>query len=81
MIKICVLERSWILVGELEKDGDFYFLRKGAFIRRWGTKTGLGEIAKNGPTSETILDKTETVKFHENQLIFTISCVEDKWKI
>jgi hypothetical protein len=81
MIKICVLEKSWILVGELEKDGNYYYLRKGSFIRRWGTTKGLGEIAKDGPTKNTILDKVGAVKFHENQLIFTISCEEEKWKI
>ena len=81
MFKICVLERGWVIFGELEKEGNYYFLRKASFIRRWGTKNGLGEIAENGPTKDTILDKTTTVKFHENQMIFCLNCNEEKWKI
>jgi hypothetical protein len=79
-MKICVLERSWIFVGILEKDGDEYLLLNGSVIRRWGTTKGLGEIAENGPTKDTILDKVPLIKFHKNQLIFTISCNESKWK-
>lgn len=79
-MKICVLDRSWIMVGILEKDGDEYILLNGSVIRRWGTTKGLGEIAENGPTKDTILDKVPLVKFHKNQLIFTINCNESKWK-
>ncbi len=79
-MKICVLERGWVAVGNLEKEGNYYFLLNASFVRRWGTTKGLGEIAENGPTKDTILDKTPTIKFHENQLIFSISCKEEKWK-
>jgi hypothetical protein len=79
-MKICVLERGWVLIGQLEKDGDEYLLLNAKFIRRWGTKDGLGELAIKGPLPETILDKTPLVKFHKSQLIFTISCDESKWK-
>jgi len=79
-MKIVVLERGWIMVGILEKDGDEYLLLNGRIIRRWGTTEGLGEIAIKGPLPETKLDKIPLVKFHKNQLIFTINCDESKWK-
>ena len=79
-MKICVLERGWVLVGQLEKDGDEYLLINGNVIRRWGTTEGLGELAIKGPLSETKLDKVPLVKFNKSQLIFTISCDESKWK-
>jgi hypothetical protein len=79
-MKICVLERGWVLVGNLEKDGDEYLLTKGSVIRRWGTTMGLGELATKGPLTETKLEPLPLVKFHKNQLIFTISCDESKWK-
>ena len=79
-MKICVLDRGWVAVGNLEKDGSYYLLCNASFIRRWGTTQGLGEIAKDGPTKDTILDKTPMLKFHESHLIFTISCNEEKWK-
>lgn len=79
-MKICVLERGWVLVGILEKDGDEYLLLKGNVIRRWGTTKGLGQLAIEGPTSETILDAIPLAKFNKNQLIFTLNCDESKWK-
>jgi len=75
-----VLDRGWVLVGQLEKDGDEYLLINGNVIRRWGTTEGLGELAIKGPLSETKLDKVPLVKFNKSQLIFTISCDESKWK-
>ena len=79
-MKIVVLDRGWVMVGQLEKDGDEYLLLNGHVIRRWGTTEGLGELAMKGPLPETKLEKIPLVKFHKNQLIFTISCDEAKWK-
>ena len=79
-MKICVLERGWVMVGQLEKDGDEYILVNGKVIRRWGTTQGLGELAIKGPLSETKLEPIPLVKFNKAQLIFTISCNEEKWK-
>lgn len=80
MKKICVLDKGWVLVGNLEKEDEEYFLTNAFVIRRWGTKEGLGELAEKGPLSETKLEKTPLVRFHKNHLIFTISCNEEKWK-
>lgn len=80
-MKICILERGWVLVGHLEKDGDEYILINGNVIRRWGTTEGLGELAIKGPLPETKLEKVPLVKFNGRQLIFTISCDDSKWKL
>lgn len=79
-MKICVLERGWIMVGQLEKDGDEYVLLNAKVIRYWGTTQGLGELAVKGPLPNTKLDPIPLVKFHKSQLIFTICCEESKWK-
>ena len=79
-MKICVLERGWVLVGQLEKDGDEYLLVNANVVRRWGTTDGLGELAMNGPLESTKLEKTPLVRFNKSQLIFTINCDESKWK-
>ena len=73
-MKICVLERGWVMVGKLEKDGDEYHLIDGSVIRRWGTTEGLGELASKGPLPATKLDKIPLVKFNKSHLIFSISC-------
>lgn len=80
MKKICVLENGWVLVGNLEKENNEFFLTNAFVIRRWGTKEGLGELAEKGPLPETKLEKTPLVRFYERKLIFTISCNEEKWK-
>jgi hypothetical protein len=79
-MKICILERGWVLVGNIEMNGDEYTLTDGHVIRRWGTTEGLGELAMKGPLPDTKLEKIPLVKFHKDQLIFTISCNESKWK-
>ena len=44
-------------------------------IRKWGTTAGLGEIALNGPTEDTMLDPCGTVVLDNPQaLLFTIPC-------
>jgi len=79
-MKICVLDKGWVLVGQLEKDGDEYLLINGCVIRRWGTSEGIGELAIKGPLPDTKLEKIPLVKFHKRSLIFTVSCEESKWK-
>ena len=80
MKNIIVLERGWNLVGQLERDGDWFILIDGAVIRRWGTTQGLGELAMKGALPETKLDPIPLTKFHVNQVIMIINCSEEKWK-
>jgi hypothetical protein len=82
--KIVILQRGWVMVGRLERipagTGSQCKLHNAAVIRRWGTKNGLGEIAKNGPTKETILDKCHgVVEFDYLTVVAAISCEESAW--
>lgn len=81
-VKIVILQRGWVMVGRLEEVSDTKLkLHNASSIRRWGTKQGLGEIAKNGPLANTILDKCNgIVEFHPVTVIATIACEESKWK-
>lgn len=78
--QICVLQRGWVVVGCLSKQGSQYSLKNGAVIRVWGTKKGLGELAMNGPTKDTTLDLISDSKFHELTLVLRMDCVESEWK-
>ncbi len=80
MKKICVLDRGWVLVGDLEKEGEEYILTQGNVIRRWGTSKGIGQLASEGPLKDTILDPLPLVRFHSNKLLFTVNCDASKWK-
>ena len=80
MKQIIVVDKGFVFVGELESDGDFYSLKTGFCIRRWGTTKGLGQLAMEGPLSGTILEPADNTKFPKERLIFTIDCEQDKWK-
>lgn len=80
-IKIVILQRGWAMVGRFERNGSGCKLYDASVIRTWGTTNGLGEIAKDGPTSSTKLDKCNgLVEFDYLTVIATISCNESKWK-
>ena len=59
---------------------DEVVLENACVIRRWGTERGLGQIAADGPTRNTILDKTPTQKIAWHAVIKTIECDFEKWK-
>ena len=77
---IVILQRGWVVVGDLFKNGEEYVLRNGAVVRRWGTTNGLGELASEGKRSETKLEPIPETKFHELTVIAMIKCEETKWK-
>lgn len=79
-VRIVILQRGWIYVGKYFQDGDECWLEDAACIRSWGTSKGLGEIAENGPTSNTKLDPNPTVRFHRLTIVATIDCNQSKWK-
>ena len=78
-LKIVILDRGHVLVGNVTVDGDWIETTKASVIRRWGTTRGLGEIAMNGPTSETILDPIGTVRSPVRALIGLVDCEAGKW--
>ena len=81
-IKIVILQRGWILVGEFSRKGSDCKLSNASVIRSWGTTKGLGEIAENGPTSTTKLDKCYGVtEFDYLTVVATMSVNEKKWKL
>ena len=78
-VRIVILQRGWVFVGRFKKVGDQCSLENARNVRKWGTTKGLGEIAENGPTKETVLDSCPTVRFHEQTVIASIDCAEEKW--
>lgn len=80
-MKIVILQRGWVMIGKLERNGSECKLHDASVIRIWGTTKGLGEIAMNGPTSKTVLDKCGgLVEFDYLTVIAAISVDESKWK-
>jgi len=82
-VSIVVLQRGWVVVGNLETDPidkDQRVLKNAAVIRVWGTSKGLGELAFGGPTSKTVLDKAPTMRFHVLTIVTSIDCAGEKWQ-
>lgn len=78
-IRIVILQRGWIVVGHYKQSGDYVTLTKASVVRKWGATQGLPEIASNGPTSSTVLDKGPDMRFHILTEVFSIDCVAGKW--
>ena len=79
-VRICILQRGWVMVGYYQRDGDNCSLSKASVIRNWGTTRGLGEISMDGPKADTKLDPTNGfVEFHRLTEVATIVCSGEKW--
>ena len=79
-IKIVVLQRGWIYIGRLERNGNDCKLHNAWNIRSWGTTKGLPELV-NGATTSTKLDKCEgIVEFDWLTTIHTITVNSSAWK-
>jgi hypothetical protein len=78
-IRIVILQRGWVMVGEYSRVENDCFLKNCSTIRKWGTSRGLGQIAMEGPTSETILDKQPDTEFHILTIVASIKCDASKW--
>lgn len=77
--KIVVLQRGWVAVGQYYRNGTECRLENASTIRRWGTTKGLGELALNGPTSDTKLDKSGTISFHLGAEVCRMDCKTSNW--
>ncbi len=79
-VRIAILNRGWVAVGNFTRNGDMCKITNGSVIRRWGTSKGLGELAKNGPQDDTTLDSIESIEFHILTTVGIMECNQSKWK-
>jgi hypothetical protein len=54
--EIVVVQSGWVLIGDVTETSTSVNLSDAGVVRVWGTTRGLGELALNGLTSETIID-------------------------
>lgn len=80
MKTILVLQRGWVVVGDLTSEDDSkVHLDNASVIRRWGTSKGLGELALEGPKHGTVLDPCGVVEAHPLAIVLRIPCEASKW--
>ena len=79
-VRIVILQRGWVMVGRFSREGSDCVLRDASVIRLWGTEQGLGQLAENGPTSKTKLDRCHgKVQFDWLTVVAPIGCKESSW--
>jgi hypothetical protein len=78
-LQIVVLDRGFVYVGEVTMGTSEVLIRNGSNVRRWGTTRGLGQLAAEGPTSDTVLDPTPLVRAPKSALMHLIACEVSKW--
>ena len=76
-IRIVILQSGWVFVGEYAESEKGITLENAGNIRRWGTNKGLGQLALDGPTSNTIIDQCGSMT--APNCIATIIC-SSKWQ-
>lgn len=78
-IKIVILQRGWVFIGRYSENGDTCHLENAYSIRVWGTSKGLGQLALEGKTSRTKLDKAGSVSFHKLTVVAAIDAKDELW--
>lgn len=78
--RIVILQRGFVYVGDVTRIGDTVRIENAANVRRWGTTAGLGQLAKDGPQKETVLDRSEPVECHVLAVVGMIECVPSAWR-
>jgi len=76
MKQIVIAQRGWVFVGDVSRTEDEVVIENAAVVRRWGTTAGLGQLAFDGPTAETRLDRCPTVRIHPLAIVATMDCAE-----
>ena len=77
-IKIVVLQRGWVVIGNYTEDGEYGILNDAYVIRRWGTSEGLGQLALQGKQGDTVLEKTGVVRFLKVTSVMLIDVDQSK---
>ena len=78
-LRIVVLQRGWVAVGDYSLKGDEVIIADASIVRRWGTTKGLGELAAKGPQPNTVLDPSGTLRVHPAGVVLTFDCEVSAW--
>ena len=74
---LLVADRGFVYVGAVVIQGDYVRVTNCRNVRYWGTKEGLGQLARTGPTSETKLDAVGEIIVPLKAVIHFVPCQTD----
>ncbi len=71
---ILVLSEGFVLMGDVSitEHPNEIMLKNASTVRRWGTNAGLGQLAREGPQEETVLDVQPDTIVNRSQIKFAI---------
>jgi len=78
-LRILVLHRGWVIVGRVKTSATELEISNAAVVRRWGTTGGLGQLARDGVRTDTVLDDSPVIRVHPLAVIKQIDCTESAW--
>jgi hypothetical protein len=78
-VQIVVLNRGWIVVGNVSESVNKTVIQNAAIIRKWGTTKGLGELAMKGKLADTILDACPDITVDTANVVLLMNCEQSKW--
>ena len=78
-IQIVVLNRGWIVIGNVKESASKTIIQNAAVIRKWGTTEGLGQLAMQGKQSKTILDACPDITVDTANVVLIMNCEQSKW--
>ena len=80
-LKIAVLERGFVYVGNASVADGFVTIEGAGLVRRWGTKRGLGQLAAEGPQPNSVIDPAGRVVAPITSLVCLIDCNDSVWPV
>ena len=78
--QVVVLDRGFVYVGEVRREGDMYVMPAGRNIRYWGTDKGLHQLVTSGPTKDSKIDAPALVRIPARALISLHATDGALWK-
>jgi len=69
---IVIADRGHVWVGDCETDAEWCHVRNARVVRRWGTTTGLNQLAIEGPLPETILGTPASLSVNRRAVLALI---------
>ena len=76
---IVIADRGFVYIGAVEHDGEWCRMTNARIIRKWGTANGIGQLALEGPQSETVLDNVGSIQIPSHAVISMIDTEASKW--
>ena len=72
--QIVVVTQGWVFAGDVYQEPGGVRIDNAVCVRSWGTEFGLGQLALQGPSDETILDAYGIIHVPLHSIVATVDC-------